>query len=39
MYPYPVEELARAVASAIKEEVRQVRSGSVEKADVSESAP
>ncbi len=39
MYPYSVEELAWAVARAIKEEVRQTRAGSVEKADVSKSAP
>ena len=39
MYPYSIEELACAVARAIKEEVRQTRSGSVEKADVSKSAP
>ena len=39
MYPYPIEELAWAVAQAIKEEVRQTRSGSAEKADVSKSAP
>ena len=39
MYPYSVEELAWAVARAIKEEVGQTRSGSVEKPDVSKSAP
>ncbi len=36
MYPYSIEELAWAVARAIKEEVRQTRSGSVERADVTQ---
>ena len=35
MYPYSIEELAWVVARAIKEEVRQTRSGSVEKADAA----
>lgn len=39
MYPYSLEELAWAAARAIKEEVRQARSGTVEKQDVSKSAP
>ena len=39
MYPYSLEELAWAAARAIKEEVRQIRLGSVEKEDVSKSAP
>ena len=39
MYPYSLEELAWAAARAIKEEVRQIRSGSVEKEDVPKSAP
>jgi len=39
MYPYSIEELAWAAARAIKEEVRQTRSGSVEKEDASKSAP
>jgi hypothetical protein len=39
MYPYSIEELAWATARAIKEEVRQTRSGSVEKEDASKSAP
>ncbi len=39
MYPYSIEELAWAVARAIKEEVQHTRSGSVEKANVPKSAP
>ena len=39
MYPYSLEELAWAAARAIKEEVRQTRSGSAEKEDVPKSAP
>ena len=39
MYPYSIEELAWAVARAIKEEARQARPRSVEKADVSKRAP
>ena len=39
MYPYSIEELAWAAARAIKEEVRQTRSGSVEKEDASKSVP
>ena len=39
MYPYSIEELAWAAARAIKEEVRQARSGTVEKEPVSKSAP
>jgi hypothetical protein len=39
MYPYSIKELAWAAARAIMEEVRQTRSGSAEKADVSKSAP
>jgi len=38
MYPYSIDELAWAAARAIKEEVRQTRSGSVEKEDASKSA-
>ena len=38
MYPYSIEELAWAAARAIKEEVRQARSGTVEKEDVPKSA-
>ena len=38
MYPYSLEELAWAAARAIKEEVRQARSGTVEKEAVSKSA-
>ena len=36
MYPYSLEELAWAAARAIKEEVRQARSGTVEKEDTSQ---
>ena len=39
MYPYSLEELAWATARAIKEEVRQTRSDSVEKEDAPKSAP
>ena len=39
MYPYSIEELARATARAIKEEVRLTRSGSLEKEDAPKSAP
>jgi hypothetical protein len=39
MYPYSLEELAWAVARAIKEEVQQTGTGSVEKADESQTPP
>ncbi len=39
MYPYSIDKLVWAIARAIKGEVRETRSGSVEKADVSKRAP
>jgi len=39
MYPYSLEELAWAVARAIKEEVQQTGTGSAEKAGESATVP